>query len=288
MTSNTWSCNVVSKSLIHSEKVVLSEDVERKFCLGLVGWCPCRVCSPRMEKKSLCLKRTRERLTSEVYTEVDHSEEVSNKVQKLDERFDFNVTSDKVQKLDERFDFSVTSNNLTRFMEGEIPANTERCTSWAVKVFEEWRKARNSKFPTDLCPENIFTHEDSKIICCWLCKFIAEVRKVTGKEYTPRSLYLILSGLQRHMRKLRPLDTIDLFHDIHYKPVKNVCDSVFKQLHQKGIGTETKETPVLSQDDEDELWKKAMNLDSPIGLLRAVFFAMAKTFVYVVAKSREI
>ena len=82
------------------------------------------------------------------------------------------------------------------------------------------------------------------------------MRKTTGQEYTLRSLYLILSGLQRHMRKLRPLDTINLFKDIHYKLLKKVCDSVFKQLHQKGVGIEIKETPVLLKDNEDELWKK--------------------------------
>ena len=81
------------------------------------------------------------------------------------------------------------------------------------------------------------------------------------------------------MRKVRPLDTINLFKDIHYKTLKNVCDSVFKQLDQKEIGTETKETPVLSK-DEDELWKKVLDLDNPKGLLRAVFFVMAKTFAF--------
>lgn len=128
-----------------------------------------------------------------------------------------------------------------------------------------------------ICPENVFTHEDSGIICHWLCKFVTEVKKTTGEEYTPRSLYLILAGLQRHMRKLRPLDTINLFKDVHYKPLKNVCDSIFKQLHQRGVGTETKETPVLSK-DEDELWKKVLDLDSPKGLLRAVFFCNGKNF----------
>ena len=83
------------------------------------------------------------------------------------------------------------------------------------------------------------------------------------------TVYLILSGLQRHMRKLRPLDTINLFKDIHYKPLKILYDSVFKQLHQKGVETETKEKPVLSKDDKDELWKKVLDLDSPKGLLRA-------------------
>ena len=42
--------------------------------------------------------------------------------------------------------------------------------------------------------------------------------------------------------------------------------TVFKQLHQKGVGTETKEMPVLTKDDEDELWKKVLDLDSPKGL----------------------
>ena len=58
-----------------------------------------------MEKKSLRLKRAREPLISGV----DDSEELSSKLQKLDERFDFNVTSD----------------DLTHFMEGETPTNTK-------------------------------------------------------------------------------------------------------------------------------------------------------------------
>ena len=58
-------CCIVSKSLICSEKLVLLEDEEQKFCLGLANWCPCHVCSPRIEKKSLRLKRAREPLISE-------------------------------------------------------------------------------------------------------------------------------------------------------------------------------------------------------------------------------
>ena len=153
ITSDT--CCVVSKSLISSKKPVLTDDEEQKFCLGLDDWCPCRVCSHRMEKKSLRLKRARAPLISEVDEQL---EEQSSKVQNLDERFDFNVTSD----------------DLTRFMEGETPANTERSTAWAVKIFDDWRKARNESVSTELCPENIFTHEDSIIICQWLCKFITE------------------------------------------------------------------------------------------------------------------
>ena len=65
-------------------------------------------------------------------------------------------------------------------MEGEIPANTERSAAEAVKIFDEWRKAQIETVTTDLCPENVFTHEDSSIICQWLFKFITELRKMTG------------------------------------------------------------------------------------------------------------
>lgn len=141
MTSKTCHSCVVSKSLICSENLVLTEDEEKKFCLGLYGWCPCRVCSPRMEKKSLRLKRARELPKEPLVSEVEDSEELSSKLRKVDERFDFNVTID----------------DLTRFMEGETPANTERSTTWAVKIFDDWRKARNATLPTDLSRKCIYS-----------------------------------------------------------------------------------------------------------------------------------
>ena len=52
---------------------------------------------------------------------------------------------------------------------------------------------------------------------------------------------------------------------------------MFKQLHSKEIGTETKVTPALSQTEEDKLWETGViNLDNPTGLLRAVFFTMVR------------
>ena len=49
-------------------------------------------------------------------------------------------------------------------MEGETPANTERLTTWAVKIFDDWRRVRNTSATSDLCPENIFNHKDKSIL----------------------------------------------------------------------------------------------------------------------------
>jgi len=104
--------------------------------------------------------------------------------------------------------------------------------------------------------------------------------KSDGKEYMPRSLQLSLAGLQRYLQKVRPNKDVNLFTDPRFKALRNTCDSVFIQLYRKGIGTETKATPVLKSNIEAELWKSGtLNMDTPKGLLRAVFFFIMAKFL---------
>ena len=72
-------------------------------------------------------------------------------------------------------------------------------------------------------------------------------RKADGSEYTPCSLYLLLAGIQQYVRKLYPKTEFNLFSDHEFKPLKNLCDSLFRKLHSKGIGTSLKATAVLLQ-----------------------------------------
>ena len=58
------------------------------------------------------------------------------------------------------------------------------------------------------------------MMCDWLCKFVLETQRTNGEEYTPRNLYLILSGLQRYMRKYQ--NDVNIFQDIEFKPLKIV------------------------------------------------------------------
>ena len=125
----------------------------------------------------------------------------------------------------------------------------------------------------------IFSEAESEELCDWLCKYVTETRKVDGTEYTPRTLYLLLIEIQRHIRKVNPSKSINIFQDVEFKPLKHVCDSVFKRLHANGIGAETKATAVLSVTEEDKLWEcGVMSLDTPVGLLNSVFFYNGKKF----------
>ena len=113
------------------------------------------------------------------------------------------------KKVDDRFSFDVTTEEIESFMEGECPQNTTKSNEWVVRNFEAWRDARNERFPEDLCPDKLF--DDKKVACQWLCRYVSETRKSDGTEYTPRSLYLLLAGLQRHLRKLYPDKEVNIF-----------------------------------------------------------------------------
>ena len=109
---------------------------------------------------------------------------------------------------------------------------------------------------------------------------MCKTRRSDGQEYIPHSLYLLLFGLQQCLSKLHPTEDLDFFRDPTFKPLKNVCDAVFKRLHAKGVGAEIKATPVMNPDDEKKLWtSEVVNLTATIGLLiRAVFFYNGKNF----------
>ena len=117
-------------------------------------------------------------------------------------------------------------------MEGECPANTAKKTDWAYKNFESWCTTRNLRFLEAQCSADVFSSKE--VACQWLCKYITEARKANGSEYTPRSLYLLLSDIQRYVRKVFPKMQVNFFAD--HTPLKNLCDSILKKLHSKGIG----------------------------------------------------
>ena len=75
------------------------------------------------------------------------------------------------------------------YKEVKCSANTNKNNEWAMQTFQAWATARNIKYPTDLCPSNVFTTENYQELCNWLCKITMEPRKVDTIEYTPRSLY---------------------------------------------------------------------------------------------------
>lgn len=89
----------------------------------------------------------------------------------------------------------------------------------------------------------------------WMPRFVAKVRRQDGKPYPLKAIHQLLTGLQRYMLDKNALAPKfpdlknPLFCDIHH-----ACDSVYRALHQQGIGTQVCHTAIISEAEEEKLW----------------------------------
>ena len=107
-----------------------------------------------------------------------------------------------------------------------------------------------------------------------------EARKQGGEPYPPTTLQAILSGLLRYMRE-RHGDTPDFLSkkDARFRDLQGTLECTFSDLRKKGIGAEVKHTPVITKEEEGQLWLAGvMGVDTPKQLLNSVFFYVGKVF----------
>ena len=63
---------------------------------------------------------------------------------------------------------------------------------------------------------------------------------------------------------------------------------MFRKLRSEGVGTDVRHAPLVTPDEEDKLWESGvLNITTPKGLQRAVFFMWGNVFVFVEGRSNE-
>ena len=88
-----------------------------------------------------------------------------------------------------------------------VPAKTKACTYWGIKVWNDWAAARETT-------EESTSRSLPTTPLLDMGKFVLEVRKQDGKEYPPKSLYLLVTAFKRFFERndrynVNPLDTSD-------------------------------------------------------------------------------
>ena len=67
--------------------------------------------------------------------------------------------------------------------------------------------------------------------------------------------------------------------DARFRDLQGTLECTFSDLRKKGVGAEVKRTPVITKEDEDQLWRAGvMGIDTPKQLLNTVFFYVGKVF----------
>ena len=154
------------------------------FCVGMYKWTDC-------------------------YASDEHSTHVevsalSDKERNLETTAHVNTCRSRATPTDKHFSEFIGDKELIEFNKGLIPANTSRCTKWAVKTFESWRNARNQRFPDDTVPEDLFLSTNPSLLNAHLVHFAVEARKASGEYYPPSSLHQLLCGILLHMSEINP------------------------------------------------------------------------------------
>lgn len=145
---------------------------------------------------------------------------------------------------------------------------------WALKNFEDWASSYNSRHPEVPCPEGGLLGDDAKLLSFWLQKFVVCTRKKTGEKYPPKTVHMLLCGLQRHMKERKEV-VFNIFstNNPAFKQLMTTCDSLYRELREEGVGASSTPTQTLTDEDTEKLWTSGvLSLETPQGLLNAVFF----------------
>ena len=161
--------------------------------------------------------------------------------------------------------------------------NTEVSSKWAMKNLTEWFLDYNERNPDLPCPESILTSlpPRKEELSKFLTIFIAETRNQNGEKYPPRTVYALLSGIIRSMVAENPQYHPNFLckSDPAFKTFHTAMDNLFKKLKSDGVGADAKHTEAISAEEEKQLWESGvLNVSTPTGLLRAVFYMCGKCF----------
>jgi hypothetical protein len=198
---------------------------------------------------------------------------------KENDRSDFQPPRSKRKKVPSstaRFKEPTTDQEIAVLSKGFVPKNTQRNNTWALKLFQEWRADRNKRSEKQ-CPEDLL---DPKKLDHWLSRFVTEVRKQDGQPYLPKTIHHILAALQIIAVGKQP--TTPKFMDRNepvFTELRRTCDSVYRQLHSDGVGTDVRHTSVFTAEEENALWSAGvLGINNPKSLQRAIFFYIGKRF----------
>ena len=146
-----------------------------------------------------------------------------------------------------------------------------------------WHDKHNEHFPEEAdkqVPVGLLASTDHVILGKWLSLFIAKVREKDGTEYPPKTMYILLAGILRHMRLQNPACTNFLdMEDLSFAAFHNALYNVLRDFRARGVGSESQQTEAFSKEEEECLWSSGtLGDDNPRSLLHAVFYLNGKIF----------
>lgn len=164
-------------------------------------------------------------------------------------------------------------NDLETFKRQRFPQNTVRKVKWITSTFRDWHNewsvrldGGNKVFKTldEMC--------EKELNFC-LQFFFAEVRKVDGSLYPPRTLKEMAAGMQHYMNYERGSIPISIFKDKEFANTRDSLDAAMKASAAAGTVKPKKQASGITTDKESEMWSSGcFGSSNPQQLLDTMFF----------------
>ena len=145
-------------------------------------------------------------------------------------------------------------------------------------MYSQWRQCRNDLQHLDaICvdledPSSI----NASDLCMALCKFLAEVKKLDGSEFPPKTLYDIIIGVQMYLESVGV--HYKFLEDQRFVNLKFTLDNLMKERCTDGFGMHVQQAQVISFEQENYLWETGiLGTSNPSQLLDTVLYLIGIT-----------
>lgn len=164
---------------------------------------------------------------------------------------------------------------LLKLSRKQFASETDKKICWVLNMYSEWRKYRNNVPGYDaieLDLTNVATITKANVVFA-MTRFLAEVKKLDGNDFPPKTLYEIFITVQFH------LETIGfswkLLDDEAFKDLKFTLDNLMKVRCRSGLGNSVRQAQVITFEEEDRMWQNGvLGVDTPEKLVRTLVYLL--------------
>lgn len=171
---------------------------------------------------------------------------------------------------------SVTTQEMEERIQLSQSANTKKKMQWVVRIINQWLHLKPSPSDASSCSDLSSITRDE--LAAYLPKFIFEVKKQTGEEYPPKTLYEIYAMLNYYFINEAKW-TVSLFNDPDFAPARRALDTRMKESAKQGLISGNNKSLAISKTTEENLWSSGiLGSDSPSTLLNTVIYLIGTHF----------
>ena len=161
------------------------------------------------------------------------------------------------------------ASELQRLKNKNKNKNTEKSTNTWAKRFTKWQEQKG----LDVSVGKVSASELDKV----LQHFFAELKKQDGSDYEPDSLRTMLGALDRHFRNIG--HECRIIKDKEFAKCRQVLNGKAIELREMGKGKRKNEADIITEEEEEIMWKKGVLGDGdPASLNYTVFYTSSQQF----------